>query len=104
MVAGRLFTVAAVVVAATLAISAGPASAQFSTYSASGTHSCGQGRTCVVTGLSFSTCIDATSALRLRDCCQTSQNCTRDATTGERRCEGGSKSVGFHLNYCIGGR
>jgi hypothetical protein len=56
-------------------------------YSASGTHQCGGGPVCVVTGLAFRDCNDAASALRAQDCC---------VSRG-----GGQASTGFTLNYCI---
>jgi hypothetical protein len=82
--------------------------AQFSTASASGVHKCqsdtDSGHTCIVTGLSYSNCIDANSALRIQDCCPTTRVCARDAATGETKCQKGGKSIEFRLSYCIGGR
>jgi hypothetical protein len=98
---------------ATVALTAVPAiaaerMAQFSTYSASGVHKCqsdtDNGHTCNVTGLSYSNCIDAGSALRLQDCCPTTRVCARDAATGDTKCQKGGKSIEFHMSYCIGGR
>jgi hypothetical protein len=59
---------------------------QLPRYSAGGTHQCGSGGSCVVSG-SFSNCNDATITLRTRDCCPTTKN--------------GGTSKGFALNYCI---
>jgi hypothetical protein len=61
----------------------------FPTYSASGTHQCSGEKpaSCVVTGLRYRDCNDATSALRVQDCCLTRRD--------------GSRSTGFTLNYCI---
>jgi hypothetical protein len=56
-------------------------------YSASGTHQCGPGRSCVVTGSGFSNCNDASAVLQTRDCCPTTP--------------AGGRSSGFVLNYCI---
>lgn len=57
-------------------------------YSASGTHQCGEhSPSCVVTGLGYRDCIEATSTLRSQDCCLTRRD--------------GSRSSGFVLNYCI---
>lgn len=111
MIARSCIGIAVIAVCAALAGSVGSAVAaerlaQIFNYSASGTHTCEQGaggRTCVVTGLSFGSCVDAASALKLQDCCRSGQVCTRDVKTGERRCEDGAKSVAFHMNYCIGG-
>jgi hypothetical protein len=58
--------------------------AQLPRYSASGTHTCDSGRSCVVSGL-FSNCNDAQSSLHIRDCCAAR----------------GGKSKNFALNYCI---
>ncbi|QAU46360.1 hypothetical protein [Bradyrhizobium guangzhouense] len=59
------------------------------TYSASGTHQCSgeKAASCVVTGSRYRDCIDATSALRVQDCCATRRD--------------GSRSTGFTINYCI---
>jgi hypothetical protein len=77
-------------------------------YSASGTHQCrgGDGGTtsCVVTGDFFSTCIDAGSSLKTRDCCPSTRACERDAQGRETNCRRGGTSAGFTLNYCIQGR
>jgi hypothetical protein len=56
-------------------------------YSASGTHQCGPGRSCVVTASGFSNCNDASAVLQTRDCCPTTPT--------------GGRSSGFVLNYCI---
>ena len=56
-------------------------------YSASGTHQCGPGRSCVVTASGFSNCNDASAVLQTRDCCPTTP--------------AGGRSSGFVLNYCI---
>jgi hypothetical protein len=63
--------------------------AQLRAYSAAGTHQCGseKGRSCVVTGAGYSSCNDATTTLKTRDCCPTTP--------------AGGKSNGFVLNYCI---
>ena len=82
-----------------------PRIAAMTSYSASGTHQCrsasGEGHTCVVTGLAFSNCNDATSSLKARDCCPTSQLCTKDPQSGEQKCRSGGTSGGFTLNHCI---
>jgi hypothetical protein len=76
---------------ALLALLPGPAVAQLDlrTYSASGTHQCSgeKSASCVVTGSRYRDCNDATSALRVQDCCLTRRD--------------GSRSTGFTLNYCI---
>lgn len=88
----------ATIMAAALAPAASPAAAPrdvvpvpvqlaLPSYSASGTHECGTGPVCVVTGLAFRDCNDAASALRAQDCC---------VSRG-----GGKTSTGFTLNYCI---
>src|SRR5207248_6164833 len=84
----------------------GPAEAQagrFTTFSASGTHTCQNAErpSCVVTGLGYSNCIDAENSLKVRDCCRIDQVCSRDERTQQRTCKGGGTSVGFVLNYCI---
>jgi hypothetical protein len=62
--------------------------AQLSRVTASGTHTCGEGkdRVCVVSG-SFGNCADAQITLKTRDCCSTTPQ--------------GGTSSGFVLNYCI---
>jgi hypothetical protein len=76
-------------------------------YSASGTHQCraadGNTHSCVVTGLSFGTCIEADSSLRAQDCCPSTRICERDAQGRETQCRRGGASAGFALNYCIPG-
>ena len=63
--------------------------AQMRGFSASGTHQCGSEKdhSCVVTGSGFSSCNDAATTLRTRDCCFITPT--------------GGNSVGFTLNYCI---
>jgi hypothetical protein len=61
--------------------------AQLRLYTAAGTHQCGSGQSCVVSGGGFSSCNDATVALQTRDCCPT----TPKRGTSSR----------FTLNYCI---
>ena len=77
-------------------------------YSASGTHQCrtteGETHSCVVTGMVFGTCIEATSSLRAQDCCPSSRVCERDPQGRETNCRRGGTSTGFALNYCIPGR
>ncbi len=69
----------------------GSAAAQLDmrTYSASGMHQCSGEKpvSCVVTGSRYRDCNDASSSLRLQDCCLTQR--------------AGSRSTGFTLNYCL---
>ncbi len=92
-------------VAIALMTAAPRAVAQFGVHSAAGTHECrpetGGNYSCIVSGPAFGTCIDATSSLRLQDCCPNTRVCERDRVTGETKCRTGGKSVGFTLNYCI---
>ena len=67
-----------------LAVSTPAAAAQ--SYVATGTHQCGNGHTCVITG-SFQDCNEATGFLRARGCCHSEPT--------------GGRSTGFTLNYCI---
>jgi hypothetical protein len=82
--------------------------AQFLSASAAGVHTCtsdaGSGHTCLVEGNYFSNCIDADSALRVRDCCPSTRVCDTNPTTGETKCRQGGQSTGFRMLYCIGGR
>jgi hypothetical protein len=77
------------------------------TYSASGTHQCqaagGATHSCVVTGTLYSNCIDATSSLRVQDCCPSTQVCDGNAKGDNSNCRRGGTSSGFALNYCIPG-
>jgi len=86
--AGRVLLVA---IFALMPLLPGQVAAQLDlrTYSASGTHQCSGEKpaSCVVTGLAFRDCIDASSALRVQDCCATRRD--------------GSRSTGFTINYCI---
>ncbi len=61
--------------------------AQLRLFTAAGTHQCGTGQSCVVSGGGFSSCNDATTALQTRDCCPTMPK--------------GGTSTRFILNYCI---
>jgi hypothetical protein len=61
--------------------------AQLRLFTATGTHQCSSGQSCVVSGGGFSNCNDATTALQTRDCCPT----TPKSGTSTR----------FFLNYCI---
>jgi hypothetical protein len=101
------FATSCFIVIAISAIGTPAALAQLSTYTAGGTHQCSgendSGHTCIVSGSTFSTCLDATNSLQLQDCCPSTQVCERDRATGARTCTRGGKSVGFTLTYCIGG-
>jgi hypothetical protein len=69
-------------------IVAQPVQLRLPSYSASGTHQCGaNAASCVVTGLAYRDCNDATSSLRAQDCCASRRS--------------GQASTGFTLNYCI---
>jgi hypothetical protein len=70
-----------------MALSTPAAAAQW--YSATGTHLCANGHTCVVTG-SFGDCEEAAGFLRTRDCCHVEST--------------GGISARFTLNYCIPAR
>jgi hypothetical protein len=80
--------------------------AQLPRYSASGTHQCrgpgGETQSCVVTGVAFSNCIDASSALQSQDCCLSTRICSREGN--ETKCQPAGKSAAFTMQYCIPSR